>query len=521
MTPFASFQFFEILFLYAVLPVVILGLLGKARAPVCIAVSSILLGVVYFDPLTIFPGFEVRELWIILGYAIYTFGISSLFLWIKSRTIIVKGAPIGWKVRLPLYSALLLTVLPLLTAKVLPYVAPETTFGFVGISYVTFRALDVVFSIGDGVVKAVAPGQFAAFLFFFPTVASGPIDRYKRFTQDWIKSRSRSEFLDDLDVAVQHVMRGFLYKFLIAALIDFHLCAPLLKESGFWTGIGYMYAYTAYLFFDFAGYTAFAIGIGALLGVKVPPNFDKPFLAENIREFWNRWHMSLSFWFRDHVYMRFLLAAGKGKWFKGKYTANYVGLYLTFGLMGIWHGLALHFIIYGLYHATLLSAFDWFARWNKTHHWWPEGAKWKWGNIAITFHAFAFGLLIFSGHLIPPPPPGIDEMVESVDSREVIGRAWHRTKSAGGLAVDIYVDYGWVERVPVDEYRDELAVRGYSHGRHGFRAKLPEWVSNGNPHVVEVRLVGSKRVMRGCPKRVIGEPVVAPPPEPGSPATTN
>ena len=73
-----------------------------------------------------------------------------------------------------------------------------------------------------------------------------------------------------------------------------------------------MYAYSLYLFFDFAGYTAFAIGVGYLFGIHTPENFQRPFLARDIRDFWNRWHISLSWWFRDHVYMRFVMAASDG-----------------------------------------------------------------------------------------------------------------------------------------------------------------------------------------------------------------
>ena len=141
------------------------------------------------------------------------------------------------------------------------------------------------------------------------------------------------------------------------------------------TCVSYMYAYTFYLFFDFAGYSAFAIAISYLLGIRTPENFNLPFLAPNIRDFWNRWHISLSFWFRDHIYMRFLLAAAKGKWFKNKHTASYIGLFLTFGIMGVWHGTEWYYILYGIYHASLLCGYDSFARWNKTRNWFSGGRQ--------------------------------------------------------------------------------------------------------------------------------------------------
>ena len=134
-----------------------------------------------------------------------------------------------------------------------------------------------------------------------------------------------------------------------------------------------MYGYSLYLFFDFAGYSAFAVGFSYLLGIHTPENFNRPFLARNIKDFWNRWHMSLSTWLRDHVYMRFLLAAVKGRWFTGKYTASYLGFFLTFGLMGLWHGIEPYYLLYGLYHGTLLVGHDLFTRWNKRRRVWGKG----------------------------------------------------------------------------------------------------------------------------------------------------
>jgi membrane protein involved in D-alanine export len=167
--------------------------------------------------------------------------------------------------------------------------------------------------------------------------------------------------------------------------------------------VSYMYAYSFYLFFDFAGYSAFAISISYLFGVHTPENFNRPFLARNIRDFWNRWHITLSFWFRDHVYMRFLLSAGRGKWFKNLNTAAILGYFLAFGLMGLWHGIELHYILYGLYMATLLSAFHVFSSWKKAHHYWREGPFWHALAVFITFNAVCFGLLIFSGRIGAPP----------------------------------------------------------------------------------------------------------------------
>ena len=107
--------------------------------------------------------------------------------------------------------------------------------------------------------------------------------------------------------AIHMIMMGFLYKYIIAHLINVYAIMPLLMHlHGFTHKWLYMYAYSFYLFFDFAGYSLFAIAVSYLYGINTPPNFKQPFKARNIKDFWNRWHMSLSFWFRDCVYMRTL-----------------------------------------------------------------------------------------------------------------------------------------------------------------------------------------------------------------------
>lgn len=484
MIPFGDFTFFGLL-LYIVVPTILLGLLGRAGRWWTLFVILGMLGLQFSTDLAVRPGFEVREIWIVLGYAAFQSAVAFAFL--------------RWKTRATFYAALALSLLPLVVAKVLPVLAPDTAFGFLGISYVTFRALDVVFSIHDRVIKVLSPTRYFAFLFFFPAVSSGPLDRYRRFTQDWQKKRTRAEFLDDLDAAVARVFRGFLYKFILAALIHTHWVVPASKQAGAAAQLSLMYAEALYLFFDFAGYSAFAVGLSRLFGVHTPENFNAPFLSRNIREFWTRWHVSLSTWFRDHVHMRFLLAAVKGKWFAGKHTANYAGLWLTFGLMGIWHGLELRYILYGAYHAALLCGYDWFSRWNKTARVWGDGPAWRTANVVITFHAFAFGIMLFNGHLTPKVAPRHDEAVDTSDCRTVTGFAWDRAQPGEPLEVDIYVDYVWVVRVKADQFREDLQDRGMGDGRHAFTYAFESYVRDGRSHTIEARLVGTGRNLRGTP----------------------
>lgn len=396
MIPYADFTYF-VLLLYVAVPTLILGFFGRAGWRLALLVTTIMLVVQYQEVLHLRKHLLVSEIWLVLGFALWQSIVIRAFSAAHTRA--------GWL----FYAAIGLSVLPLALTKLIPLVSPKTQFGFLGISYVSFRALDIVFCLRDGVIQRPRGIDLFMFLFFFPTISAGPIDRYRRFAPDWRKIRSGAEFRADLDSAVHHFFRGLLYKFIVAALIEQHWLTPAARSASLGALISYMYAYTFYLFFDFAGYSAFAISISYLFGVHTPENFNRPFLARNIRDFWNRWHITLSFWFRDHVYMRFLLAAGRGKWFRSLHTAAILGYFLAFGLMGLWHGIEPHYIVYGLYQATLLSAFHLFSSWKKARHYWREGPFWDALALFVTFNAVCFGMLIFSGRIgappLPEPPP--------------------------------------------------------------------------------------------------------------------
>ncbi|RKJ63033.1 hypothetical protein D7Y09_12355 [bacterium 1XD42-1] len=159
----------------------------------------------------------------------------------------------------------------------------------------------------------------------------------------------------------------------------------------------YMYGYTLFLFFNFVGSSSMAIGTGYLLGIRVPENFNQPFFSVDMKDFWARWHISLSTWLRDYVYTRFVMDSLKKRRFRNQRTASYLGYLLTMMTMGVWHGLTPHYLVYGAYHSALIclkEALDLY---------WKPFKKLKkqgWGQIVcvlVTFHLFAFGLLIFSG----------------------------------------------------------------------------------------------------------------------------
>ena len=487
MIPYADFTYFGVL-LYVVVPTLILGVFGRAGWRWALFVTALMLGIQYCGMLHIRPEFSVRELWIIAGFAVWQ--------WATIQAFAALGAPAGWL----FYGAIGLSVLPLAATKLFPVLWPGTQFGFLGISYVTFRALDVVFCLRDKVISVLGPLDLLMFLFFFPTISSGPIDRYRRFVPEWRRQRSRADFLVDLDAAVHRFFRGFLYKFIIAALIKQYWLEPAASSGHFRALVSYMYAYSLYLFFDFAGYSAFAIALSYLFGVHTPENFERPFLARNIRDFWNRWHITLSFWFRDHVYMRFLLAAARGRWFASKHTAAVIGYFLAFGLMGLWHGIEPHYIIYGLYQATLLSGFHLYSEWKKRS---ARSSDTLWQHalaILITFQCVAFGLLIFSGRIGAAPLSHHLSEVEEVNCTEIYGWVWDKHAPNETVYVDLWDGDRKLMTFPANAFRQDLVDAGYGDGKHAFRIEPPAALKDGHSHEVHLRIAGKKMELVKSPR---------------------
>jgi membrane protein involved in D-alanine export len=205
MVPFADFQYFGLL-LYVLLPFAVLGWFGRLSRNWMLLAFGILLALQSADNfIPLRPEFPVRELYLVLGYTVF----QGCVAW----------SLLKWRSKPLFYVSIALSLLPLTASKLLPTLWPHSVFGFAGISYITFRSLDVLFSIQDGLIKELSLRGYAAFLLFVPALSSGPIDRYRRFLKDWEKTRSRDEFLSDLDFTVQRVAQGFLYKFIIAALI--------------------------------------------------------------------------------------------------------------------------------------------------------------------------------------------------------------------------------------------------------------------------------------------------------------
>ncbi|AIZ61055.1 MULTISPECIES: D-alanyl-lipoteichoic acid biosynthesis protein DltB [Bacillus] len=389
MIPFSSFFFF-ILIGILLLPTIILGLRGKRMQGYNMFATVVALALIFskdaHGALLLFL-FTVWQVLIIRLYLAYR---------LKANQASV------------FYAAVVASILPLVLSKVLPFFlthhphqpAPINWLSFLGISYLTFKGVQLIIETRDGLIKKKIPiHRLVYFIVFFPTISSGPIDRYRRFEKDMDTPPEKEAYSDLLYSGIHKIFIGFLYKFIIGYLIHTYILMNIhhISSSHFVQQLTYMYAYSMYLFFDFAGYTAFAVGVSYIMGIKSPENFNKPFISRNIKDFWNRWHMSLSFWFRDYVFMRFVFFMTKKKWIKNRMAVSNIGYFVLFLLMGAWHGLALQYIIYGLYHAVVMSGYNLFEKWNKKHKWWPDNKVTMVVSIIITFHVICFGFYIFSG----------------------------------------------------------------------------------------------------------------------------
>ncbi len=295
-----------------------------------------------------------------------------------------------------------LSIIPVVSVKICEhFTAPigYNLIGFVGISYISFRVWQLLFEIHDDHVQELSILNILYFITFFPTVSSGPIDRYKRFTDDADKIIQRTEYISGyLLVGLKKIFLGIAYKFAIAACIKVYVMDRIPSDITLLSTITYMYAYTFYLFFDFAGYSNFAIGTSYILGIQSPENFNKPFLARNMKEFWDRWHISLSKWFGDYIFSRFVLTTLRSGKIKSKKTAVRIGYLLSMTIMGLWHGFYLFYVLYGLYEGLMLVASDVYVK-SKIYRNFKKTKYYDNVSRAICFQIIAFGMLLFSGYL--------------------------------------------------------------------------------------------------------------------------
>lgn len=290
----------------------------------------------------------------------------------------------------------LLSVVPLVINKIFAITSLHL-MAFIGISYMSFKTIQIMIEISDGIIKEKYSFlDYLQFLLFFPTVSSGPIDRSRRFFDDIKTIMPREAYLELAGTGVYRVVLGLLYKIMFSTYVYQMLSA--LKNTGTLTySVKYMYLYTLYLFFDFAGYSLMAVGTSNILGVQTPMNFNKPFLSIDIKDFWTRWHITLSTWLRDFVFSRVLMNAMKKKLFKSRLQNASFAYMVNMCVMGFWHGLSISYIIYGVYHGFLMAGFEWYQKKSKFYKKNKNKTWYKLTSWFITMHLVFIGFFIFSG----------------------------------------------------------------------------------------------------------------------------
>lgn len=289
-----------------------------------------------------------------------------------------------------------LSILPLVINKVFALTSLHL-LAFIGISYMSFKTIQIMLEISDGLIKEkISIKDYLQFLLFFPTVSAGPIDRSRRFLKEINEVMPRKEYLELAGDGVYRIVLGLLYKVVLSTYV-YQMLLALSNTGTVVYSIKYMYLYTSYLFFDFAGYSLMAVGSSNILGIQTPMNFNKPFLSVDIKDFWTRWHITLSTWLRDFVFSRVLMQVIRKKWFKNRlHNATYAYM-VNMLVMGFWHGLSVSYIVYGFYHGVLMAGFEVYQ---KKSNFYKKNKNKNWYKLLswfVTMHLVMVGFFIFSG----------------------------------------------------------------------------------------------------------------------------
>ena len=260
----------------------------------------------------------------------------------------------------------------------------------VGISFFTFQSLSYTLDVYRGELKALRnPLDYAFFVSFFPQLVAGPIVR----ARDFIPQIRRPVIVtpEMFGRGVYFIAAGLFKKAILSDYISVNFVERVFENPGLYSGIENLfgvYGYALQIYCDFSGYSDMAIGLALLLGFHFPLNFRSPYKASSITDFWHRWHISLSTWLRDYLY----ISLGGNR--KGK-LRTYVNLFLTMLLGGLWHGASWNFVFWGAVHGIALALHKFFRSLlgrDKRY----ESRGWRRvGGIVLTFHLVCFCWIFF------------------------------------------------------------------------------------------------------------------------------
>jgi D-alanyl-lipoteichoic acid acyltransferase DltB (MBOAT superfamily) len=274
---------------------------------------------------------------------------------------------------------------------------------WLGISYIIFRFIHTLRERQMGTLPEISLREYVTYIFFYPALTAGPIDRLERFVKDLRAAWKPAH--EDWIVVVQRIGLGLFKKFVLAdslALMALNAQnADKIQSSG-WAWI-LLYGYTLQIFLDFSGYTDIAIGMARIVGIRLPENFNQPYLRPNVTQFWNNWHMTLTMWFRAYFFNP-LTRALRTRQFP-VWLVIFLTQFLTMALIGAWHGLTANFLLWGLWHGLGLFIHN---RWSdatraRVSEWATTPLRQNILNasgIFLTFHYAALGWVWF---VLPTP----------------------------------------------------------------------------------------------------------------------
>jgi D-alanyl-lipoteichoic acid acyltransferase DltB (MBOAT superfamily) len=305
-----------------------------------------------------------------------------------------------WVRRMLVSASLIMNIGLLATLKYMPFFlenwsdltgrkAPEWSWTLpVSLSFYVFQALTYTLDLYRRDIQgATSYLAHLAAVSFFPTTLAGPITRVSSLIDQFEKPKKLAA--EDGGRALFLIGMGLMKKLLVADYLAGNLVNRVFDFPNLYTGaetLVAVYSYAAQIYYDFSGYTDIALGSALLLGIKLPANFNRPYAAENIADFWRRWHITLSNWLRDYLY--FSLPGLRSKWKIFAYT----NLVITMIIGGLWHGPSWNFVIWGALHGFGLA---WVRLWQKlTGNQKAIGFQ-RYVNIFLTFHFVTFAWIFF------------------------------------------------------------------------------------------------------------------------------
>lgn len=318
-------------------------------------------------------------------------------------TLVVLNMVEFFLLRLSTVAAIIFPIIFMIAIKY--GIHPEKSQLFIGISYTAFRLSQLALLVRNGVVQTPNLGKYFSYAFYFPILSVGPIHSY----EDFEKSLDHPDFsFNTFFNSLKRVLVGFTKCIVIAnifhqidydALLAHGLVSPRLDIT-----IA-MFAYFFFLYFNFSGACDIAIGLSGTFGLRVSENFDYPFLSRNIREFWTKWHMTLSTFMRDMVFSPTSKILVRLWGPKNAHHAVAITIFLVFVLIGLWHGLSWNFLIFGLLHAVGVSANSYYAVFlkrvltAKQYRAYMDSEVIRVLSIVLTLSFMAFTLLFFGNSL--------------------------------------------------------------------------------------------------------------------------